>query len=125
MKKIKKILFIIVIMMFVSIINVDAAGVSIKNVKLVDKADSVTELSEAKVDGFNINFDLEFSKIGDSAKYELILNNPTNHEYEINTEKTFSGSNYISYSYELKDKTNRIKANSEVILYINIKYETA
>ena len=123
MKKIKKILFIIVIMMFVSIINVDAASVSIKSVKLVDKADSVTELSEAKVDGFNINFDLEFSKIGDSANYEVILNNPTNHEYEINTEKTFGPSNYISYSYELKDKTNRIKAKSEAVVYVIISYD--
>ena len=125
MKKIKNLLLVIIIMIFVSMINVNAASVSVKSVKMIDHTGNATELSEAKPDGLNIKFDLSFSNVGDTAKYEVILNNPTNKEYEINTDKQFSGSNYISYSYELKDKTNRIKANSEVVLYITVKYENA
>ena len=123
MKKLKNIVFILIVMMFISIINVDAAGLSIKNIRLVDHTGNATELSEPKINGLNINFDLSFTSLGDTATYEVILNNPTNKEYEINTDKQFSKSNYISYSYELKDKTNRIKANSEVILNVIIKYE--
>ena len=123
MKELKKLLFIFIIMIFISTINVDAASVSVKSVKLIDSTGKVTEVSEPKPNGLNIKFDLSFANLGDTAKYEVVLNNPTNHEYEINTEKKFSGSNYISYSYELKDKTNRIKANSEVVLYITVKYE--
>ena len=123
MKKLKNIVFIFIVMMFISIINVDAAGVSIKNIRLVDHSGNATELSEPKINGLNINFDLSFTSLGDTATYEVILNNPTNKEYEINTDKQFSKSNYISYSYELKDKTNRIKANSEVTLNVIIKYE--
>ena len=125
MKILKKLLFVFVIMIFVSMVNVDALGVSIKSVKLVDHTGNAYEVSEAKPNGLNIKFDLSFSNVGDTAKYEVVLNNPTNKEYEIDTDKQFSGSNYISYSYELKDKTNRIKANSEVVLYITVKYENA
>ena len=123
MKKIKNLLLVIIIMMFVSTLNVNAASVSVKSVKLIDHTGNAVELSEAKPNGLNIKFDLSFSNVGDTAKYEVVLDNPTNKEYEINTDKQFSGSNYISYSYELKDKTNRIKANSEVVLYITVKYE--
>ena len=125
MKKLKKILFICIIMVFVSIIDVDAAGVSIKSIRLIDHTGSATEISEPKVSGLNINFDLAFADLGDSAIYEVVLNNPTNKEYEINTEKKFGPSNFISYTYELKDKTNVIKANSEVTLNVIIKYENA
>ena len=123
MKKIKYLMCLVVVMMFVSIMNVDAAGVSIKSIKLIDSKGSATELSDPKINGLNINFDMAFRAKNDSATYEVILNNPTNKEYEINTDKQFSKSNYISYSYELKDKTNRIKANSDITLYITIKYE--
>ena len=123
MKKIKYLLCLFVLMMFVSIVNVDAASVSIKSVKLVDSKGNATEVSEAVPNGLDIKFDLSFSDVGDSATYEVVLNNSTNKEYEINTDKQFSKSNYISYSYELKDKTNRVKANSEVTVFITIKYE--
>ena len=123
MKRIKYLLFTLIIMMFVSLVNVDAASISVKSVKMVDHSGNVTEVNEPKPNGLNIKFDLSFAKLGDTVKYEVVLDNPTNKEYEINTDKQFSGSNYISYSYELKDKTNRIKANSEVILYITVKYE--
>ena len=123
MNKIKNILIVIIMMMFVSIVDVDAAGVTIKSIKLIDHTGSATEMSEPKVSGLNINFDLAFAALNDSATYEVVLNNPTNKEYEINTEKKFGPSNYISYTYELKDKTNRIKANSEVTLNVIIKYE--
>ncbi len=125
MKKIKNLLLVIIIMIFVSMVNVDAAGVSVKSIKLIDHTGNATELSAPVPNGLSIKFDLSFSNVGDTAKYEVVLDNPTNKEYEINTDKQFSGSNYISYSYELKDKTNRIKANSEVILYITVKYENA
>ena len=125
MKRIKFLLFTLIIMMFISVVDVNAAGVSIKNIKLVDHTGNTTEINEPILNGLTINFDLAFGNIGDTATYEVVLNNPTNKEYEINTEKKFSGSNYISYSYELKDKMNRIKANSEVTLNIIIKYEHA
>ena len=123
MKKIKYYFILFIIMMFITTINVDAAGVSIKSIKLVDHTGNSTEINEPTSNGLNINFDLAFGSIGDTVKYEVVLNNSTNHEYEINTDKQFSSSNYISYSYELKDKTNRIKANSEVTLFITVKYE--
>ena len=123
MKKIKSLLLFSIIMMFISVVDVNAAGVSIKSIKSVDTKGDVVEKSEPKVNGLNINFNLAFSAKDDSITYEVVLKNPTNVEYEINTEKKFGPSNYISYSYELKDKTNRIKANSEVTLNITIKYE--
>ena len=36
--------------------------------------------NEPSFSGLKINFDLSFSDVGDTAKYEVVLNNPTNNE---------------------------------------------
>ena len=94
MKKLKNIVFILIVMMFISIINVDAAGVSIKSIKLIDSNGSAAELSDPVPNGLDIKFDLSFSNVGDTATYEVVLNNTTNKEYSLiqgppGTGKTF------------------------------------
>ena len=62
-------------MMFISVVDVNAAGVSIKNIKLVDHTGNTTEINEPILNGLTINFDLAFGNIGDTATYEVVLNN--------------------------------------------------
>ena len=125
MKKIFNILLIsILTVLFIP--NVHAANsMEIESINLVDKSEKTTEISTPSVNGLKIGFDLSFSDVGDYAKYEVVVNNSTNKEYEIKDETTFSSSNYIEYKYEFKEKTNRIKANSKVTLYITVTYKNA
>ena len=122
MKKIISI-FIVLLITILFIPNVNAASVSISNIKLDSKSNDTIELTKPTSSGLNINFDLSFSNVGDFAKYEVEVDNPTNSEYVINTKNNFSNSDYLEYSYEFKDKTNRIKAKSKTTLYITIKYK--
>ena len=125
MKKIFNILLIsILTVLFIP--NVYAANsMEIESINLVDKSEKTTEISTPSVNGLKIGFDLSFSDVGDYAKYEVVVNNSTNKEYEIKDETTFSSSNYIEYKYEFKEKTNRVKANSKVTLYITVTYKNA
>ena len=124
MKKISYLLLIVLVSLFIP--NVNAKDeVSIESINLVDKSEQTTELSNPTKSGLKIGFDLSFSSLGDYAKYEVVINNDSNKEYEINDETKFSSSNYIEYKYEFKEKTNRIKANSKATLYITITYKNA
>ena len=90
MKKIFNILLIsILTVLFIP--NVYAANsMEIESINLVDKSEKTTEISTPSVNGLKIGFDLSFSDVGDYAKYEVVVNNSTNKEYEIKDETTFS-----------------------------------
>ena len=124
MKKIKYLLLIILAIVFIP--NVNAKDdVSIESINLIDKSDKTTELSVPTKNGLKIGFDLSFGSLGDYAKYEVVIKNDSNKEYEINDETKFSSSNYIEYKYEFKEQTNRVKANSKATLYITVTYKNA
>ena len=124
MKKISYLLLIILVSLFIPNVNAKEE-VSIESINLVDKSELTTELSSPTKSGLKIGFDLSFSNVGNYAKYEVVVNNDSNKEYEINDETSFSSSNYIEYKYEFKEKTNRVKANSKVTLYITVTYKNA
>ena len=123
MKKLKVLLALVVIML---IPNVYAAkDVTIESIELVDKSTAVTELSEPTVKGLNVSFDLSFSDLDDFAKYKIVLDNPTNEDYEVAKENEFKTSEYLQYTYEFDKDTNIVKKNSKLTMYINIKYNKA
>ena len=122
MKKIFN-LILILLLTIILIPNVYAKeDVEIESINLIKNSEKTTELSTPTTNGLKIGFDLSFSDIGDYATYEVIINNNTNKEYEINNETKFNTSKYIDYKYEFKEKTNRIKPKSKATLYITITY---
>lgn len=122
----KMLYFILIVLVSLIIPNVNAKDdVSIESIRLIDKSEKIVELSAPTKNGLKIGFDLSFGSLGDYAKYEVVIKNDSNKEYEINDETKFSSSNYIEYKYEFKEKTNRVKANSKVTLYITVTYKNA
>ena len=126
MKKIAKFLLLIIIMTFsFTISNVYAEEkITIESVTLEEKTDTTTELSEPTINGLNIGFDLSYSQVNDYAKYKIIINNPTNDDYQIDKESKFNSSDYLTYKYELDNNTNIIRSNSKLTMYITIIYKT-
>ena len=126
MKKISKFLLLIIIMTFsFTISNVYAEEkITIESITIDEKSDTATELSKPTKDGMNIGFDLSFAQVNDYVKYKVIINNPTNEEYQIEKEAKFNSSDYLTYKYEFDNNSNIIKKNSKLTMYITITYKT-
>ena len=99
--------------------------VKIESYKLVKQSDYTDELSKPKINGLNISFDLSFGKEKDYAKYQIVVTNPTNKDYELNKGTDFKTSKYISYSYDFENNNSIVKANSKLTMYITITYDHA
>ena len=125
MKKIiKYFIYIFILTIFITIQNVNADGnISIESVTLVDKTETVSELSLPNVKDLSIGFDLSFVNVNDSAKYKIVIDNPTNKTYEISKESSFNSSEYLSYNYEFENDSNVVKKNSKYTMYITITYK--
>ena len=70
----KKYIYSLLILLLLPVI-VLAENVSIKSVNLVEKGDFVEVVKEPTFEGLNLNFDLKFNNVGDSATYKVVLEN--------------------------------------------------
>ncbi len=113
--------FSIVLLMFLSITNVNATeNVKIKSIDLVDKSVNASETSKATFDGLTMNFNIRFLSVDDYAKYKVVVENNESSDYKISVDSEFNNSKYITYEYE---KTDSLKANSESEFYVTVTYK--
>ena len=96
--------------------------VKIESYELVENSKTTTELSDPKIDGLNISFDLSFGNVKDYAKYKIVVTNPTKTDYEITKDVDFDISDYITYSYEFEKDNNIVNANDKLTMYIVVTY---
>ena len=122
MKKIKMILFVLLLFCFMPKAYA-ADGVSIESVTLDSKSENVEIMSDATFEGLSLKFDVKFDDINDFVKYKLVIKNSTDSAFEL-AEST-SSSSYITYEYGYEDGTKVLAANSSKTMYISIKYSTA
>ena len=121
MKKLS--LIIIILISFMVMPNVFAKdNVSIKSVTVDSKSDTTEEIKDATFNDLSINFDVKFFGVNDYIKYKVIVDNPTNKDYEITSDSDLNLGEYISYDYNYVNSSNIIKKNSQMTMYINIKY---
>ena len=120
----KKLSFLIVLFLsFMIMPNVLAKDtVSIESVTVDSKSDSTIIVNDATYNGLSINFDVKFFGVNDYIKYKVVVDNPTNKDYEITSNSDLNIGEYISYDYNYGDTGNIIKKNSQMTMYINIKY---
>ena len=97
--------------------------VSIESVTIDSKSDSTEVINDATYDGLAINFDVKFFGVNDYIKYKVVVDNPTNKDYEIINNSDLNLGEYISYDYSYGESSNIIKKNSQMTMYINIKYD--
>ena len=122
MKKTIKLLMVLFIFMLIPNI-LKAAEVSIENITLVEHSDLLSEKTPASANGLNVNFDVSFTMLDDFAKYKVIINNPTNTEYEVQQETDFTSSDHIVYTYSYEGDSKILKANSKLVMYITLTYK--
>ncbi len=108
--------------MVISAKTCDTDKVSITSITLKEKYGNVEEIKEATVNGKNIKLNLSMSDVGDNIKYEIIVKNDSDEDYEVDGNTFNLSSNYISYVISSDDNSNVIKANASKTMYLNVKY---
>ena len=125
--KFKRILALIftVSLSSVFILRATAADtISIASASVLDSSTGVTASASISETELGVSLSAAFSNIGDYAKYEIIVDNPTDQDYEIEKTTDFAGSDYFDYAFEYTNDTNIAKKNSQTTLYVTITYTT-
>ena len=120
MKKLVLILITVLVILFIP--NVHAEALSIEDIKVLSKSETTAILNEATYSDLKIQFDIKFTNINDFVKYKIVINNPTNEDYEIK-ETNNNMSEYIKYEYSYDDNNRIIERNKKTTIFINIKYD--
>ena len=119
MKKIQY--FVISFFLYVILMPVVFASenIEIQSIELDSKSINTVINAEPTFNGLEMNFDLSFKTLGDSAKYKVVIKNNTDTDYKISDDSSFNQSDYVSYTYEVSDE---LKAKDEAIVYVTITY---
>lgn len=120
MRKIKHLLFIISLVIFMMPVVYAKEGVEIKSIELVAKSGNAVIKSEPTFNGLEMNYGVSFKSLSDYVKYKAIISNNTDIDYKISDNTSFNESEYINYNYEV---TGELKANSEIEVFITITYK--
>ena len=123
MKKIVSLIFILFLLILIipkSFAN--NSSIEIESIELDSKSDNTIEFYKPTIDNMNLNFDLGFSNVEDNAKYKVVIKNNTNKDYYIDNENKFNDSNYITYTYDFPNNTTKIEKNSNITMYLTVKY---
>ena len=119
MERLKYLVFAILLSIFL-LPNVYAKdSVYIKSITLDSSSKNTSINSKPTFSGLNMKFDLGFKKVGDFAKYKVVIRNDSKNEYMISEDTSFNPSKYIKYTYEVE---NKLKPKSESIVYVTVKY---
>ena len=122
----KKILLTIVFLILILPMTVfaQAEGISIKSVTLEGKSETTTQLAEPTYNGLELSFSVKFQNLNDFAKYKVIIENTSDTEYEIETVNQFETSSFMTYQYSFEDSNKVVKAKSDKVMYVDIRYST-
>ena len=119
----KKIIMFCIVSFCLCFSNVYAVeSIKIENITLNSKSDYTEIIRDAEVDGLSVSFDVKFREVGDFAKYDIIINNSSDKDYEISAD--YGKNDYITYKYDFENNNNIVKKNSKKHLSITILYKT-
>ena len=121
----KVLLFIVLLVPFMVYAEgtCDSTSVKIESIELKDITKYSSELDDPSTDNNSVNVGVQLNRVGDNARYELVLKNTSDEDYEINENTLNVDSDFISYSIELEDGSNVIKAGTSKKVYLVVKYD--
>ena len=103
---------LIIVLLGIMFLPVYAAeNVNIESIELDSKSDTAEIITDASYSGLSIKFDLKFKEVNDYIKYKIVINNPTNEDYELSENN--NNSNYIKYEYSYDDGNKIIEKNKK------------
>lgn len=120
-KMIPIIMVTIICLMFLPFV-LGSEEVSVEGARLMEESTVNAEDVTIEIDGLNLNFNAKFKQVGEIARFEIIVNNPTSVEYELELGTT-KESEYIIYDNDLTDTS--LKANTEKVFHITLTYDNS
>ena len=117
MKNIKYLLLSLILLLIMIPVISAASNVEIEKVELISKSNNTIINREPTFKGLEIDYDISFQNLGDSAKYKVTVKNNSNINYKISDDTQFSKSNYIKYEYDI-NKELKAKSSTDVIITI-------
>ena len=120
MKKLLMLLIVCILVFSYTLVYAEDS-ISITNIELEDISDNTIINSEPTVNGLTFSIDVTFFEINDFIKYKLEIENDTNEDVTLNSNKLFDNNDYIDYTFS-SEGDSIIKAKSTKIMYVTIKY---
>jgi len=127
-KIINKIIWIFILILSISTLNVyakdncDKNAIKIKSITS-EKIEGVVELSKPKQEDNSIKLDLQMKEVGDNIIYETVIKNESNEDYYLNDNSIQLNSSYFDCKIISDDKLTIIKPNQETKLKFKISYK--
>lgn len=99
----------------------DSGKVYISSVSLMDKTDGTKELKSPTINMLKVNFNMKFTNVSDSAKYQVVIKNDTDKDYKISSNNIKDKSGYINYEFNY-DGDDIVKAGTEKTIFATVSY---
>ncbi len=120
----KKYLLFILVLLVPFFVKAESK-VKITEVELIEKDDSVEVIEEPTFEGLSIDFNLKFSRPNTSVSYKIKVKNESKKDYEINDGKKYTKGDFVSYSVEVLNNDNVLKAGETKEIELIVEYENA
>ena len=127
-KIINKIIWIFILILSISTLNVyakdncDKNAIKIKSITS-EKIEGVVELSKPKQEDNSIKLDLQMKEVGDNIIYETVIKNESNEDYYLNDNSIQLNSSYFDCKIISDDRLTIIKPNQETKIKFKISYK--
>ena len=110
------------LLFFIPILVLAKESISIESITVEYSSRKGIEKTKVSTSGLNANFDLNFENVNDYITYKIIINNPTNTDYELGEKTAFNKSDYIEYKYTYQNNSKTIKKKDKTTIFLTIKY---
>ena len=118
-------MFLLILLLLVPFVvrakECDENCIKIESVEAVNKSDGVED-KEPYFDNRELDLDVKLSKMNDTIKYKIVVENTSDEEYLIDNKSLEKGNEHISFSYTSEDDNLIIKGGSKKDFYVEITY---
>ncbi len=101
--------------------NCNDNQITIQSVTMQSKNGEAVETAQPTIQGKKINLNVTMSNVGDYIKYNIVIRNDSEEDYEFGN--LGSSSNYITYSYDFSDNSNIVKAGTTKTVSLKVEYK--
>ena len=121
MKKIVLFICILLIPFMVYAEDCDSTKITVESIELKNLTGSAEDV-DSSIENKKINLNVKLKEVGDSAEYDVKINNSSTDEYYLDETNIKSNNEYINYSITYDDNTNIIQPKSNKEVNIRVEY---
>ena len=114
----KKLFTLIICLLFIPVVYAKN-DIEIESITLDSKSDEKVEKDKPAFENLDMNYNVSFKRVGDYAKYKVVVKNNTDNDFKINIKDAFGKRDFVTYTY---DGAEDLKANDKATIFVTITY---